>query len=135
MCSLVLWPMFAGVLEIFKALRILGRGPTRFILTNEGATIWLRSTSSAARASASLGGRRLRLSVILVCALEAAFIVFLTVFLFQHANPHGDGMEMAGVGFRLLCLHSFLRKTGVGLNSRLHSQLSQQSHISLCGSK
>src|SRR5262245_27143578 len=104
MCSLVLWPMFVGVLEIFKAVRIVVRDPTPFILTNEGATICLRTTRSAARASASLGDRRLRLSVLLVCAMEATFIVFLAILLFQHADPHGDGMEMAGVGFAFMLI-------------------------------
>jgi hypothetical protein len=32
-----------------------------------------------------MGDKRLRLSVLLACGMEAAFIVFLTVFLFQHA--------------------------------------------------
>jgi len=51
-----------------------------------------------------VGDERLRLSVLLTCAIEAAFIVFLTVFLFQHSNPHGDGMEMAGVGFAFMLI-------------------------------
>jgi hypothetical protein len=42
--------------------------------------------------------RRLRAGVLLVVAAQALFIVFLTVFLFNHANPKGDGMEMAGAG-------------------------------------
>ena len=40
------------------------------------------------------GDRKLRLSVLLATGLETAFLVFLTVFLFRHANPMGDGMEM-----------------------------------------
>jgi hypothetical protein len=44
-----------------------------------------------------------RVSVLLACANEAAFIVFLTWFLFQHADPRGDGMEMAG---GRLCVHA-----------------------------
>jgi hypothetical protein len=48
--------------------------------------------------AAGPGDRRLRLSVILAAAAEIAFLVFLTVFLWQHANPNGDGMEMVGVG-------------------------------------
>jgi hypothetical protein len=103
-CGLVLWPLLVGVREIFKAVRIVGTGPSRFILTNEGATIWLTATPAPASAAASLGTRRLRLSVLLVCAAEAAFIVFLTVFLFQHADPHGDGMEMVGVGFAVMLI-------------------------------
>ena len=51
-----------------------------------------------------MGDERLRLSVLLVCGIEAAFIVFLTVFLFQHADPHGDGMEMVGVGFAFMLI-------------------------------
>jgi Na+/proline symporter len=42
------------------------------------------------------GDRKLRLSVLLSTGLETAFLVFLTVFLFRHANPMGDGMEMVG---------------------------------------
>jgi hypothetical protein len=38
------------------------------------------------------------LSVLLVAAAEIGFLVFLTVFLWKHANPKGDGMEMVGVG-------------------------------------
>jgi hypothetical protein len=45
-------------------------------------------------------------------ALEGSFKVvdsngqalFLTVFLFQHADPHGDGMEMAGVAFAFMLI-------------------------------
>ena len=44
------------------------------------------------------GDRRLRASVLLVVAAQSLFLVFLTVFLFNHANPKGDGMEMVGVG-------------------------------------
>jgi len=40
------------------------------------------------------GDRKLRL--LLATGLETAFLVFLTVFLFRHANPMGDGMEMVG---------------------------------------
>ena len=29
-------------------------------------------------------------------AVHSLFILFFTVFLFQHANPKGDGMEMVG---------------------------------------
>jgi hypothetical protein len=36
--------------------------------------------------------------------MEAAFIVFLTVFLFQHADPRGDVMEMVGVGFAFMLI-------------------------------
>jgi hypothetical protein len=104
MCSLVLWPMFVGVLEIFKAIRTVGKKPTRFILTNDGATIWSADSRRAMSQTVPVGDKRLRLTVLVVCAMEAAFIVFLTVFLFQHANPRGDGMEMVGVGFAFMLI-------------------------------
>lgn len=44
-----------------------------------------------------LGHKRLRGTVLLVAAAQALFIVFLTVFLFNHADPKGDGMKMVGV--------------------------------------
>jgi hypothetical protein len=103
-CSLVLWPILVGILEIFKAVRTVGRGPTRFILTSEGSTIWLQDARNERSGSESLGDKRLRLSVLFACAMEAAFIVFLTVFLFQHSNPRGDGMEMVGVGFAFMLI-------------------------------
>jgi len=40
------------------------------------------------------GDRRLRASVLSAVAAESLFLVFLTVFLFNHADPKGDGMEM-----------------------------------------
>ena len=97
--ALVLWPIFVAVLEVSKAIRSSVRVPRRFTITNRSATIWGTSSRSAKSKSLSVGDERLRLSVLLTCAIEAAFIVFLTVFLFQHADPHGDGMEMMGVGF------------------------------------
>ena len=30
--------------------------------------------------------------------MHCLFLIFLTVFLFNHANPKGDGMEMVAVG-------------------------------------
>jgi drug/metabolite transporter (DMT)-like permease len=42
------------------------------------------------------GDRHLRASVLFAVAVEALFIVFFTVFLFKHADPMGDGMEMVG---------------------------------------
>jgi hypothetical protein len=42
--------------------------------------------------------RRLRASVLFAVAAESLFIVFLTVFLANHADPKGDGMEMVAVG-------------------------------------
>ena len=52
----------------------------------------------------SVGDRRLRLSVLLACGVEAAFIVFLAVFLFKQADPLGDGMEMVFVGFAFMLI-------------------------------
>jgi hypothetical protein len=90
MLSLVLWPVFVGVREISKAIRSVGRKPTRFVLTNDGATIWSADSQRAMSEAVPVGDKRLRISVLLACAMEAAFIVFLTVFLFQHADPRGD---------------------------------------------
>src|SRR5262249_54028908 len=101
--ALVLWPMFSAAVEISKAIRSHVTEPKRFTLTKDGATIWNTSSRSANK-SLSVGDERLRLSVLATCALEAAFIVFLTVFLFQHSNPHGDGMEMVGVGFAFMLI-------------------------------
>jgi hypothetical protein len=36
--------------------------------------------------------------VLFAVAVQCLFLVFLTVFLFNHADPKGDGMEMVGVG-------------------------------------
>jgi hypothetical protein len=61
----------------------------------------MSAPDSAARQkgySAGPGSRRLRASILLVVAAQSLFLVFLTVFLFNHANPKGDGMEMVGVG-------------------------------------
>ena len=44
----------------------------------------------------SQGDRHLRTSVLFAVAVHSLFILFFTVFLFQHANPMGDGMEMVG---------------------------------------
>ena len=52
------------------------------------------------------GDRRLRTSVLLAVATQSLFLVFLTVFLFNHADPKGDGMEMvaSGAAFMLIFL-------------------------------
>jgi hypothetical protein len=52
------------------------------------------------------GDRRLRTSVLLAVAAQSLFLVFLTVFLFNHADPKGDGMEMvaSGAAFMLIFL-------------------------------
>jgi hypothetical protein len=42
--------------------------------------------------------------VLFACGVEAAFIVFLAVFLFKHADPLGDGMEMVSVGFAFMLI-------------------------------
>jgi hypothetical protein len=49
------------------------------------------------------GDRRLRTSVLLAVAAQS---LFLTVFLFNHADPKGDGMEMvaSGAAFMLIFL-------------------------------
>jgi hypothetical protein len=44
------------------------------------------------------GDRRLRATILWIVAGQSLFVVFLAVFLFNHANPMGDGMEMVGVG-------------------------------------
>lgn len=49
-------------------------------------------------ADLSRGDRRLRLSVLFTVTVHCLFLLFLTVFLFNHANPKGDGMEMVAVG-------------------------------------
>jgi hypothetical protein len=48
--------------------------------------------------AAGPGDRRLRAAVLLTVAAQSLFLVFLTVFLFNHVDPKGDGMEMVGVG-------------------------------------
>ena len=46
----------------------------------------------------SQGDSRLRASVLFAAAVHCLFLIFLTAFLFNHANPKGDGMEMVAVG-------------------------------------
>src|SRR4029450_6389987 len=43
------------------------------------------------------GSRRLRASILFAIYAEIAFVVFLGVFLWRHANPKGDGMEVVGL--------------------------------------
>ena len=105
--SLVLWPVLVALLEISKAIRSVvpaNKELTSFVLTNTGETIWFAASRNAVSKSPSMGEKRLRFSVLLACGMEAAFIVFLTVFLFQHADPRGDGMEMVGVGFAFMLI-------------------------------
>jgi hypothetical protein len=55
------------------------------------------------------GDRRLRLAILLVVAVQSLFVVFFGVFLFNHANPAGDGMEMVGVGAAFMLIFLPLR--------------------------
>jgi hypothetical protein len=50
--------------------------------------------------------KRLKASVLFAVAVESLFILILTVFLFNHANPQGDGMEMvaSSAAFMLIFL-------------------------------
>ena len=48
------------------------------------------------------GDRHLRTSVLFAVAAQSLFIVFFTVFLFQHADPMGDGMEMVGTSIAFM---------------------------------
>jgi ABC-type sugar transport system permease subunit len=102
--GLVLWPILVAVIESFKVIRGSVRQSTSFVITDTGATSWQKDSRNSTTESISVGDQRLRLSVLFACGMEAAFIVFLTVFLFQHANPRGDGMEMAGVGFAFMLI-------------------------------
>jgi hypothetical protein len=52
----------------------------------------------------SVGDQRLRLSILFACWVEVAFIAFLFVFLLNHADPLGDGMEMVFVGFAFMLI-------------------------------
>ena len=42
------------------------------------------------------------MSVLFATAVEIAFLVFLTRFIWNHANPLGDGMEMVLVGMAIM---------------------------------
>ena len=80
---------------------------TSFILTDRGETIWLRNTPGSDPRKAihrvlSVSDQRLRLSILFACGVEVAVIAFLFVFLLNHANPLGDGMEMVFVGFAFI---------------------------------
>jgi hypothetical protein len=99
---LVLWPILVAVIESSKVIRGSVRPSTSFVITDTGAAIWQKDSRNSTTDSIRVGDKRLRLSVLFACGMEAAFIVFLTVFLFRHADPHGDGMEMAFVGFAFI---------------------------------
>ena len=88
--ALVLWPVLVAALEIFKAIRRPVTQPRTFVFFKNGATIWSTGSRSATSKSLSVGDERLRLSVLLVCAIEAAFIVFLTR-VFISARPSAVG--------------------------------------------
>lgn len=62
--------------------------------------------------------RRLRTSVLFAVAAESLFIVFLTMFLFNHANPKGDGMEMVAVGAAMMFIFFPLRLPAYALASQ-----------------
>ena len=63
--------------------------------------------------AAGPGDRRLRASVLFAVAAQSLFLVFLTVFLFNHADPKGDGMEMvvSGAAFMLIFMPSACRRS------------------------
>ena len=74
-------------------------------------------------------------------AVESLFILFLTVFLFNHADPKGDGMEMvaSSAAFMLiflpLSLPAYLSPEGRFLILAALSQASPLSSISSYGSR
>jgi hypothetical protein len=51
------------------------------------------------------GDRRLRVSVLFAVGIQSLFLIFLTVFLFNHADPKGDGMEMVAVGAAFMFIY------------------------------
>jgi len=53
-------------------------------------------------AALSKDDKRLQASVLFAVAVHSLFILFFTVFLFQHADPMGDGMEMVGVSMAVI---------------------------------
>ena len=80
--------------------------------------------------------------MLFACGVEAAFIVFLAVFLFKQADPLGDGMEMVFVGFAFMLIFLpftlpalILARNGGGLCWPLASPPSVHSPISAHGSK
>ena len=87
------------------------------------------------------GSRRLRASIFFAVYAEIAFLVFLGVFLWRHANPKGDGMEMVGLSaaFMLIFLPLTLPAWILAKQSRFlvtaaFFAASPQSSISCCGS-
>ena len=69
----------------------------------------------------SQGDKRLRASVLSAVTTEFAFLVFLTIFLFKHADPKGVGMEMVGASaaFMLIFLPFSLPALLLAKNGRL----------------
>src|SRR6476469_495856 len=113
--SLVLWPVLVALLEISKAIRSVvpaNKEPTPFVLTNTGETIWFAASRNAVSKSPSIGEKRLRFSVLFACGMEAAFIVFLTVFLFQHADLRGDGVGGLRLLADLFAVHTACLRSG-----------------------
>jgi hypothetical protein len=53
-------------------------------------------------AALSQDDKRLQRSVLFAVAVHTLFILFFTVFLFQHADPKGDGMEMVGTSIAFM---------------------------------
>ena len=106
--AVIISPLLASIIVLI--IRPATVEPTSFILTDNGPTIWFtdtkhwQDTRSEIRRSPSVGDKRLRLSVLFACAMEAAFIVFLFVFLLKHADPLEDGMEMVFVGFAFMLI-------------------------------
>jgi hypothetical protein len=54
--------------------------------------------------AAGRGDRRLRASILFAVTVEIAFLGFLGVFLWNHADPKGDGMEMVGLGAAIMLI-------------------------------
>jgi hypothetical protein len=50
------------------------------------------------------GSYLLRRFLVLLTAAQMLFIVFLTVFIARHMNPHGDGMEFVAVSAAIMLL-------------------------------
>jgi hypothetical protein len=69
----------------------------------------------------SQGNKRLRASVLFSVAAEFAFLMSLTIFLFKHADPKGDGMEVVGASaaFMLIFLPFSLPALLLAKNGRL----------------
>jgi hypothetical protein len=53
----------------------------------------------------SQGDQRLRTSVLFAVAVHSLYIVFLTVFVFKHADPMGDGMEMVVISATIMFIY------------------------------